>query len=92
MSQFFQKVPVTIEARELPVYPDEAIKNVADWCGGKVLRIREMDGSYTANVRIPTLEGVMLARPGDFIVQSPEGGFSPLPPEIFAQEYVAVAG
>jgi len=39
---------------------------------------------------IPTLEGVMTAQPGDWIIRGVEGEFYPCKPDIFEQTYEAV--
>jgi len=43
-------------------------------------------------MRIPTLEGVMLARQGDWIVKGVHGELYPVKPDIFAETYEAVEG
>ena len=39
---------------------------------------------------IPTREGGMLARPGDFIIRGVNGEYYPCKPDIFAKTYEAV--
>lgn len=41
------------------------------------------------NLEIETLEGVMTAQPGDYIIRGVEGEFYPCKPGIFAQTYEA---
>lgn len=78
----FRKKPVEIEARlfDPGTDYDEALEVVA-WAGG----VATADG-FT----IPTLEGEMLASPGDWIIQGVHGEFYPCKPDIFAQTYEEV--
>lgn len=41
-------------------------------------------------LRIPTLEGVMIANHGDWIIKGTRGEFYPVKPDIFAAKYEAV--
>lgn len=85
----YRKKPITIEAMHLneSTTPHE----VADWCGG---RIAYPGGKYTGGgpiwVEIDTLEGVMTARPGDYIIRGVQGEFYPCKPGIFAATYEEV--
>lgn len=75
----FIKKPVEIEARMFNPGNDhdEALEVVA-WCGGEAVA----DGCA-----IHTLEGVMVARPGDWIIRGMKGEFYPCKPDIFADTY-----
>ena len=46
----------------------------------------------TGCMTIPTLEGVMTASPGDWIVQGLKGELYPVKPDIFAMKYEPVDG
>jgi hypothetical protein len=52
------------------------------WCGGTILY-----GAMGAVMRIPTLEGQMEARVGDYIIKGVKGEFYPCKPDIFAATY-----
>jgi hypothetical protein len=101
----YRKKPVVIEAWPVPVplghvsimeYCEASIE-LAEWCGGTShMMVNEdevafldaiVDGPYIA---IPTLEGVMAARPGDFIIKGVNGEFYPCKPDIFAKTYEEV--
>ena len=41
-------------------------------------------------IAIPTLEGIMFANPGDYIVKGIKGDFYPVKPEIFEASYEKV--
>jgi len=98
----YRKKPVVIEAIEVPElklgegtlrFVDRTIA-IANWCGGlshmmvnddeKAFEDAIVTGPYIA---IPTLEGVMAARPGDFIIKGVNGEFYPCKPDIFAKTY-----
>lgn len=99
----YRKKPVVIEAIQVPKmlalgqsimrYMDRSIA-VAEWCGGISYMMAQEDekafedaivvGPYIA---IPTLEGVMAARPGDFIIKGVQGEFYPCRSDIFEQTY-----
>ncbi len=72
----YTKKPVQIEAIE---YTHENLREVMSFVG--VCQITDI-GLY-----IPTLEGKMLARPGDYIIKGVEGEFYPCKPQIFKATY-----
>jgi hypothetical protein len=79
----FRKKPVEIEARQ---FIEGAGDEIAEWCGG-------MYGDsfvYGPCVAINTLEGVMRALPGDWIIRGVAGEFYPCKPEIFRATYELV--
>ena len=81
----FRKKPVEIEA---VYYGGEAFKNDAPkWLfealGDGTLRF---NGEGTG-VEIKTLEGVMIASPGDWIIRGIVGEIYPCKPDIFAKTY-----
>ena len=75
----FRKRPVEIEARLFDPGQDYDVAcEAVAWC----------DGSATdEGCEIPTLEGVMLAQPGDWIIRGIQGEFYPCKPDIFAATY-----
>lgn len=84
----FRKKPVVIEAfkwtggpdqEEDPVWIVEAIKN------GTVYF--ENIGTPDVQLLIGTLEGVMTASVGDYIIQGVQGEIYPCKPDIFEQSY-----
>ena len=77
----YRKRPVVIEATQF----DGTIESVES------LMIPEVSqdlGSKT--LQIPTLEGVMTASPGDFIIKGVNGEFYPCKPDIFEKTYEKV--
>lgn len=77
---FYRKKPVVISAVQfLPEVNDEEVMLFLDGCTGW-----HMKGGY---IVIPTLEGPMLASPGDYIIRGVQREFYPCKPDIFAQTY-----
>ena len=77
----YRKKPVVIEATQF----DGTIVSVEE------LMIPEVSqdlGSKT--LQIPTLEGVMTASPGDFIIRGVNGELYPCKPDIFEKTYEKV--
>lgn len=85
--QKFRKRPVVIEAMHLNnrTTPEE----VARWCDGRVAI--PAGETYTGGgpivVEIDTLEGVMTAREGDWVIRGVAGEFYPCRGDIFAATY-----
>lgn len=77
----FRKKPVVIEAIQ---YTEETRQEVIDWSGASPGLIE------AKGLRIRTLEGHMLAWPGDWIIKGVNGEFYPCKPDIFAKTYEAV--
>jgi hypothetical protein len=76
----FRKKPVEVEAMQFVEYSGEKI---ATWCGG-MFADHFTDGPC---VSIRTLEGVMRAVPGDWIIKGVKGEFYPCKPDIFDATY-----
>lgn len=80
----YRKKPVEIEAIRVPDEGGEFTPDEVHWLPDGVERTP--DGS----VFIHTLEGIMEARPGDWIIRGVKGEFYPCKPDIFAATYDAV--
>ena len=78
----FRKKPVVIEAVQY-LGGDESQDNVADFMDANIAVSGEA-------ILIGTLEGEMMATPGDWIIKGIKGEFYPCKPEIFAATYEAV--
>ena len=94
----FRKKPVVVEAIEFPVTeysePIQWKEPIPAWLTedietGKIFFSCERNSDYT-RMHIPTLEGVMIANPGDMIIRGVKGEIYPCKPEIFAETYVEV--
>ena len=84
----FRKKPVIVEAIHYTwdddlVFMEEAQDRVADFMGSNIEVCAD-------SIFIPTLEGEMEARPGDWIIKGVQGEFYPCKPDIFAATYEAV--
>ena len=87
----FRKKPVVIEAW-LFDGTASACAEVVTWLPKKAeYHHALMDGVLVAHpqpfLRIPTLEGVMIASPGDYIIKGVAGEFYPCKPDIFEATY-----
>lgn len=85
----FRKKPITVEAVLLT---SKNIYDVACWCGGRVDgRICEEDEYQSYQdlryLSIPTLEGVMRADLGDYVIRGVAGEFYPFDPDSFKKTY-----
>lgn len=99
----FRKRPVVIEARLVPTWTDDRVAEfvaeavaLAEWCGGKSHLMAEdepaFDGAPVVGpyLSVPTLEGEMIARSGDYIIRGVAGEFYPRKPSIFEATYEQV--
>ena len=78
---FYRKKPVVVEA---VLYRGEEDFNLVRLFVGNTRPIHHLgDG----RLGIETLEGVMAANPGDWIVKGVKGEFYPCKPDIFAETY-----
>lgn len=94
----YRKKPVEIEARPVPEEgsPDSVVEYLdaclalADWCGGVSHMMLDVGHGEGPHIAISTLEGVMRATPGDWILKGVHGEFYPCKPDIFAETYERV--
>jgi hypothetical protein len=92
MAQRYRKKPVEIEAMQLEDTQTSALA-VAEWSGGHYSPDSNPDGSEAMHfVIIRTLEGDMLASPGDYVIRGVKGEFYPCKPDIFEATYEEVSG
>jgi hypothetical protein len=81
----FRKKPVVIEAMQ---YTEETRDAVIAWCGAQHSSVDDDGAEYELlNLRIPTLEGLMTASMGDWIIKGVKGEFYPCKPDIFDMTY-----
>jgi hypothetical protein len=82
----YRKKPVEVAAVR---FDGENGPSLAEWCGGRWRT--EVKPSYRSDIAqwvdIPTLEGVMRASVGDWIIRGVHGEFYPCKPDIFAATY-----
>ncbi len=79
-----RKKPVEVEAYQLT---EDTAGMLADWCKG--LLVKRGD-NFEPSIQIMTLEGVMTARKGDWVIKGVAGEFYPCAPEIFNKTYEIV--
>ena len=79
----FRKKPVEIEAEQYTGIYDDRIKSFVT-CQHEFVP--------TEGIKIATLEGVMTAKPYDWIVRGIKGEFYPVAPDIFEATYDRVEG
>lgn len=77
MIKSYKKKPVVIEAVQ---FTGENYKEVGEFVG------QPLYISY-GMVAIPTLEGIMRCKPGNYIIKGVKGEFYPCDKEIFEQTY-----
>lgn len=85
----YRKLPVGIEAWQ---FNGEDRYAWPSWLKGHPAAVFQCDDrGNTALIEIPTLEGTMVANPGDWIIQGTKGEVYPCKPDIFAATYEQVA-
>lgn len=88
MVQKFRKKPVVIEALQ---WTGENIEEIKDFAGGGAVIHKIFEGTGPEYfLQIITLEGVMEASHGDFIIKGVNGEFYPCKPDIFEKTYELV--
>lgn len=89
----YRKKPVTIETIQFlgdDVTREEqfeSAKEIIEWIKVSGGRAYSFDSSSGRRITILTLEGEMLAMPGDFIIKGVNGEFYPCKPDIFGKTY-----
>jgi hypothetical protein len=84
----FRTKQVEIEAMQ---FTPETLDECVAFCGGRYeYRTGGMGPPFGEAIAIDTLEGAMLALPGDFIIRGLKGEFYPCKPDIFALKYEPV--
>lgn len=85
MVQQYRKKPVVISAIQ---WTRENTGIVMDFFGGSHVQLYE----EAKTILIRTLEGIMEAHVGDYIIKGVKGEFYPCKPDIFEQTYEVVDG
>lgn len=84
----WRKKPVEVEAMHYPAEPtvhdNAALHRWINDNGGRTEVVR-VAGQYAIAIR--TLEGDMIASPGDYVIRGVQGEFYPCKPDIFADTY-----
>lgn len=84
----YRKKPVIIEAIQFEDNSDRIIE-IHEFMGGDTTRVNyeDKDNPY---LKIETLEGIMKASVGDYIIKGVNGEFYPCKPDIFEKTYERV--
>lgn len=83
---FYRKKPVAVEAIQ---YTEETRDQIIEWVPDLVHVGTSEEGEQyeLENMRVFTLEGEMMIRPGDWVIKGVHGEFYPCKPEIFDATY-----
>ena len=84
----FKKKPVVIEAMRIMNNGDEVAKFLCD--NGCKFNLRKEVTGEAPFFEIETLEGIMVAYNGDWIIKGIKGEFYPVKPDIFKATYEPV--
>lgn len=84
----YRKRPVIIEAIQFEDNSDRIIE-IHEFMGGDTIRVNYEDKN-NPYLKIETLEGIMKASVGDYIIKGVNGEFYPCKPDIFEKTYERV--
>ena len=84
----YRKKPVIIEAIQFEDNSDRIIE-IHEFMGGDTIRVNYEDKN-NPYIKIETLEGIMKASVGDYIIKGVNGEFYPCKPDIFEKTYERV--
>lgn len=86
--QLYRKKPITIEARRWDPVDMEKAMGMISWLMAHQADFHHPSGmGDRTTLIIRTLEGEMLAQPGDWIIRGVQGEFYPCKPDIFDATY-----
>lgn len=83
----FRKKPVVVEAYQLHDHDDQKTRSTPYWLIEAVIAKKIEIIAADGKTKIHTLEGVMTADIGDWIIQGVKGELYPCKPDIFAATY-----
>lgn len=84
----FRKKPVVIDAVQW--IPESKPTDMPKWFWDEFAPHPQLLNNHTQELSILTLEGVMIASPGDWIIKVVKGEVYPCKPDIFEQTYEPV--
>ncbi|MDL2284877.1 hypothetical protein LJC19_07030 [Oxalobacter sp. OttesenSCG-928-P03] len=90
MKDKYRKKPVVIDAYRLPGAGEVLQDSFYEWCHD--VGFVHYNSGRDETLVIPTLEGDMVASPGDWIIKGVAGEFYPCKHEIFMESYEALNG
>jgi len=83
----YSTLPLVIEAVELV---EENLDFLTEWAGLEIVEINPDTDVSGYQYLISTLEGVMEAQLGDFIIKGLRGEFYPCKPDVFKKKYAEI--
>lgn len=87
MAKYIKK-PVEVEAIQLT---DESVVEIIKWATDYInIEVTSDDDDNITGLLIPTLEGMMKASMGDYIIKGVQDEFYPCKPDIFEKTYKLV--
>lgn len=87
----YRKKPVVIEAMRCPISDTpEVSEHIVKWINGDRPPPNAWFDVGSSEIFITTLEGIMKASPGDYIIKGVNGEFYPCKPDIFLKTYEEV--
>lgn len=90
MIQKFRKKPVVIEAVQVPVDPNYIGGHGAVWGFFYYHQFKDFAVTADRGYDIQTMEGMIHASPGDWIIRGVKGEMYPCKPDIFGATYEKV--
>jgi hypothetical protein len=85
----WRKRPVEIEARQFTAGNGA---DIAAWCGGRYFPEEPLGRRHHPVIEVHTLEGALVAHPGNWIIRGVKGEFYPCREDIFAATYEPADG
>lgn len=87
----YRKRPIVVEAFQINAEDWDGVREVADWCGADIVDVDNfLAFDDKAVMAITTLEGVMYAEDGDWIIRGAVGEFYPCKPDAFDASFEPV--
>jgi hypothetical protein len=86
----FRKKPIVIDAYQWN--PKDVPSSLPDWLWATIGQRPQLFNERTGALIIRTLEGDMVAEPGDWIIRGVKHELYPCKPDIFAATYEPVSG
>ncbi len=86
MNRIMTYRPRGSEVEAIQVTPQN-VRSIAQWCGGRIIE-EATDQKKDVSIVVPTLEGNMRAREGDWVAKNTDGSFVQFNSAYFDSEYV----
>lgn len=85
----YRAKPVVIEAMQFIATDNDRVQKILEWAGRPPVTAEGYDPetNHFEYLEVHTLEGVMRADNGDYIIRGTAGEFYPCKPEIFEAKY-----